>query len=115
NLQSHHHHWYHHDLQNTFTIYIKVEFRCGNHVAHLVALHNIAKVGGGGEEAQLHEASQGDELTISYIENDAPLEERRRELEEYQFVCRCAKCVGEERKAVSKKEDTKGKKKQRIG
>ena len=34
-------------------------------------------------------------MCISYIENEEPLEARTDNLYEYQFVCRCQKCVAE--------------------
>lgn len=36
---------------------------------------------------------KGEEITISYIDEEAPLEERREALRDYGFVCRCARCV----------------------
>lgn len=38
---------------------------------------------------------KGEELCISYIDETAPLEERRVLLEDYQFDCECPKCVME--------------------
>eukprot|EP00977_Amphora_coffeiformis_P006253 scaffold1341_cov178-Amphora_coffeaeformis.AAC.30 len=35
---------------------------------------------------------EGEELTISYIENDDPLEKRQNDLSNYGFVCTCTKC-----------------------
>jgi Cupin-like domain/SET domain len=46
-------------------------------VAHCVALRDIA---------------EGEELTISYIENDQPYDERQLALASYGFTCRCTKC-----------------------
>jgi hypothetical protein len=45
----------------------------------------------------LRDIVAGEELTISYIDQDLPLEEREDELYSYQFVCQCKRCV-EERK-----------------
>eukprot|EP00887_Chlorella_sp_A99_P006616 scaffold3.g6616.t1 len=44
----------------------------------------------------LRNIAPGEEVTISYIEEDAPLEERRAELADYGFVCRCSRCRDEE-------------------
>lgn len=44
----------------------------------------------------LRDIAPGEEVTISYIDESAPLEERRADLADYQFVCRCARCVAEE-------------------
>jgi Cupin-like domain/SET domain len=49
-------------------------------VAHCVALRDIA---------------EGEELTISYIENDRPYDERQLALASYGFTCRCTKCERE--------------------
>jgi lysine-specific demethylase 8 len=38
---------------------------------------------------------EGEELTISYIENDDPLEKRQQDLANYGFVCQCTKCEAE--------------------
>ena len=40
--------------------------------------------------------SAGEELCNPYIDVSLPLAARRRELREYGFECRCAKCVREE-------------------
>lgn len=37
----------------------------------------------------------GDEVEISYIDEVAPLAERRAALADYGFVCRCRACVAE--------------------
>eukprot|EP00980_Cylindrotheca_fusiformis_P019946 scaffold7025_cov123-Cylindrotheca_fusiformis.AAC.5 len=47
----------------------------------------------------LRDIAQGEELTISYIENDASYEERQRALANYGFLCTCSKCEGERNKA----------------
>lgn len=39
----------------------------------------------------------GEEITISYVDEDAPLEERQDALLEYGFVCDCPKCSAEGR------------------
>lgn len=45
----------------------------------------------------LRDVAAGEELTISYIdEEEAGLEERRRALGEYGFTCRCERCETEE-------------------
>ncbi|KAG9454213.1 hypothetical protein H6P81_007117 [Aristolochia fimbriata] len=40
--------------------------------------------------------SEGEEITISYIDEDLPYEERQALLADYGFVCKCQKCVVEE-------------------
>ncbi|WCJ37604.1 histone-lysine N-methyltransferase ATXR2 [Euphorbia peplus] len=44
----------------------------------------------------LRNISAGEEITISYIEEDLPLEERRALLADYGFKCSCSKCLEEE-------------------
>ena len=39
----------------------------------------------------------GDELTIAYVDTDAPWQERRAALADYGFLCRCSRCVAEMR------------------
>ena len=36
---------------------------------------------------------KGQEITISYIDEDATVDERQAALEDYGFVCRCVRCV----------------------
>ncbi|XP_050208401.1 histone-lysine N-methyltransferase ATXR2 [Mercurialis annua] len=43
----------------------------------------------------LRPISKGDEVTISYIEEEVPLEERQALLADYGFKCRCARCLQE--------------------
>ncbi|XP_010240963.1 PREDICTED: histone-lysine N-methyltransferase ATXR2 isoform X2 [Nelumbo nucifera] len=43
----------------------------------------------------LQSISKGDEITISYIDEDLPFEERQALLADYGFKCRCPKCTGE--------------------
>ncbi len=43
----------------------------------------------------LRDISLGEEITISYIDEDAPLQERQDALAEYGFLCTCEKCVAE--------------------
>ncbi len=38
----------------------------------------------------------GEEITISYIDEGQPLDERRADLADYGFRCRCARCTAEE-------------------
>ncbi|KAG0566079.1 hypothetical protein KC19_7G037000 [Ceratodon purpureus] len=38
---------------------------------------------------------RGEEVTISYIDEDASIEERRAALADYAFVCRCSRCLEE--------------------
>lgn len=38
---------------------------------------------------------QGQEITISYIDEDAPFGERREMLRDYGFLCDCARCAAE--------------------
>ncbi|KAK7324781.1 hypothetical protein VNO77_28620 [Canavalia gladiata] len=39
---------------------------------------------------------KGEEITISYVDEDLPLEERQASLADYGFRCRCPKCIEEE-------------------
>jgi hypothetical protein len=43
----------------------------------------------------LRDIEEGEELTHSYIEESAPLEERQEQLKSYDFVCNCPKCISE--------------------
>ena len=43
----------------------------------------------------LRDMKAGEELCISYIKSDAPLEERQKELSNYGFCCECEKCARE--------------------
>ena len=43
----------------------------------------------------LRDMKAGEELCISYIKSDAPLEERQKELSNYGFCCECEKCIRE--------------------
>lgn len=38
---------------------------------------------------------QGDEVLISYIDESADFFSRAHELEDYGFICKCAKCLAE--------------------
>ncbi|XP_065873977.1 histone-lysine N-methyltransferase ATXR2 [Euphorbia lathyris] len=44
----------------------------------------------------LRTISAGEEITISYIEEDLPFEERQSLLADYGFKCRCSKCLEED-------------------
>ncbi|KAJ4831688.1 Histone-lysine N-methyltransferase atxr2 [Turnera subulata] len=44
----------------------------------------------------LRPISRGEEVTISYIDEDRPYEERRTLLADYGFKCKCARCLEEE-------------------
>jgi hypothetical protein len=44
----------------------------------------------------LCDIAPGEEVTISYVDEDAPLEERREMLAEYGFECECDKCTAEQ-------------------
>eukprot|EP00959_Pyramimonas_sp_CCMP1952_P073483 1535948-Pyramimonas_sp.AAC.1 len=44
----------------------------------------------------LHDLAEGEELCHSYVQERDLLEERRRQLAPYAFVCACAKCAKEE-------------------
>ncbi|KAL4420876.1 hypothetical protein ABPG77_002835 [Micractinium sp. CCAP 211/92] len=44
----------------------------------------------------LRDIAPGEEVTLSYIDEEAPLEERREQLGEYGFACACDKCSAEE-------------------
>ncbi|KAK3000826.1 hypothetical protein RJ639_020265 [Escallonia herrerae] len=39
---------------------------------------------------------KGEEVTISYIDEDLPFEKRQALLADYNFRCRCTKCLEEE-------------------
>ena len=43
----------------------------------------------------LRAISPGEEITISYIDSDAPLSERTEGLRDYGFECGCDKCAAE--------------------
>lgn len=43
----------------------------------------------------LREVSPGEEVTISYVDAEAPLEERVEALRDYGFECTCEKCNAE--------------------
>jgi hypothetical protein len=43
----------------------------------------------------------GDELLISYIDETAPLSDRRNQLVEYGFECRCGRCCEEQAEDVN--------------
>eukprot|EP00903_Cladosiphon_okamuranus_P012228 g11468.t1 len=65
--------------------------------------------GGGGEMADplvaevvlLEDVQAGDELTQSYVAKEMSLEERRKALEDYGFLCTCSRCLEEEAAALS--------------
>ncbi|KAF7823119.1 Histone-lysine N-methyltransferase ATXR2 [Senna tora] len=44
----------------------------------------------------LRSICKGEEITISYVDEDLPFEERQASLADYGFRCRCPKCVEEE-------------------
>lgn len=44
----------------------------------------------------LRPIQKGEEITISYIDEDLPLEERQASLADYGFSCRCPKCLEEQ-------------------
>ncbi|KAJ7948179.1 histone-lysine N-methyltransferase ATXR2 [Quillaja saponaria] len=39
---------------------------------------------------------KGEEVTISYVDEDLPFEDRQASLADYGFICRCPKCIEEE-------------------
>lgn len=43
----------------------------------------------------LRDIEEGEELTHSYIEETAPVEERQEQLKSYDFICNCSKCMSE--------------------
>ena len=43
----------------------------------------------------LRDIEEGDELCISYIQNDMSLDDRQEALENYGFTCNCSKCMNE--------------------
>ena len=45
--------------------------------------------------------AEGEEVTLSYVDEAAPLEARRRALAEYGFACGCARCAAEEGAAAA--------------
>ena len=42
----------------------------------------------------------GEELLISYVDEELPLEARRAQLLPYGFLCQCSRCLDEERQAA---------------
>ncbi|PIN18330.1 putative histone tail methylase containing SET domain [Handroanthus impetiginosus] len=50
---------------------------------------------GGATIVALQSIAKGEEITISYIDEDLPYEERQKLLADYGFICRCPKCVDE--------------------
>lgn len=48
------------------------------------------------EARALKELKMGEEVTVAYVDYNAPLEERRKRLEPWGFVCVCVRCVREE-------------------
>lgn len=44
----------------------------------------------------LQPIQKGEEITISYIDEDLPVEERQASLADYGFRCRCPRCLEEE-------------------
>lgn len=44
----------------------------------------------------LRPITRGEEVTISYIDEDLPFKERQALLADYGFECRCSKCLDEE-------------------
>ncbi|CAL0332183.1 unnamed protein product [Lupinus luteus] len=44
----------------------------------------------------LRSISKGEEITISYVDEDLPYDERQASLADYGFRCRCRKCIEEE-------------------
>ena len=55
----------------------------------------------------LKDIQQGEQLCISYIANDAPLEKRQKELQHYGFTCKCSKCLEEMQQNSSPNGDPK--------
>ncbi|EFN50876.1 hypothetical protein CHLNCDRAFT_141673 [Chlorella variabilis] len=51
---------------------------------------------GGAVILALRDIQAGEEVTLSYIDEEAPLEERRQQLADYGFRCACDKCQAEE-------------------
>ncbi|KAL9229307.1 hypothetical protein vseg_004790 [Gypsophila vaccaria] len=44
----------------------------------------------------MHKIQKGEEVTISYIDEELPYEERQKSLADYGFRCKCSKCLEEE-------------------
>jgi len=60
----------------------------------------------------LRNVARGEELTISYIDEDKPYSHRQKSLQgSYHFTCVCAKCCSESLEGKRKKKQGRGKKK----
>jgi len=68
---------------------LKVDFLANSSCIQAVTLRPIAP---------------GEELCISYIEQEMPVQQRRKQLLEYGFHCICERCIAEDSGAVRKKE-----------
>ena len=53
----------------------------------------------------LRPIAAGDEVTISYVDEEEPLGERRAALADYGFECACEKCVAEELDGLEAEEE----------
>lgn len=67
-------------MQHSCAPNAEVRFNSGMNQSSLIALHSI---------------QSGEEITISYIDPELTLEERREELRGYGFICNCSKCIEE--------------------
>jgi len=70
-----------------------------NHSCHpnVVNLKGPVDVDGRGVFMTTRPIKVGEELTMSYIEEEANFEERRKELRDYAFICHCEKCLQDEK------------------
>lgn len=55
------------------------------------------------EARALRRMEKGEEVTVSYVDCNVPLEERRKKLQGWGFVCVCARCTSEEWRAQRRK------------
>ncbi|KAF9028359.1 SET domain-containing protein [Hymenopellis radicata] len=63
----------------------------------------------------LRDISPGEELTITYVNPELTYGERKRALGEWGFVCRCSRCVQDERKGVTDVSDLEAELKEGLG
>ena len=61
-----------------------------------ISFPQAGKLGVAIEVVAQRDLQQGEELSISYIDQEMELEERREELLDYGFLCDCSKCIAEE-------------------
>ncbi len=63
----------------------------------------------------LRDISPGEELTITYVNPELTYGERKRSLGEWGFVCRCSRCVQEERTGAPDVSDLEAELKEGLG